>query len=334
MNEIILYKSEDGTVKVDVLFENETVWLTQSQMAELFGCSPDNVSFHLKNIYNDGELDEISTNEDYSVVRLEGNRNVKRKIKHYNLDAIISVGYRVNTMRGTQFRQWATKRLHEYIIKGFALNDERFKSGTSMNYFRELLDRIRDIRISERVFYQQIKDIYTTSIDYDPHNDMTITFFQEVQNKLLWAVSGKTAAELVYYRANAELPQMGLTSTAKPNKVLKSDVSIGKNYLSEEEITSLKFIVDQYLTFAEAQAYAHRPMYMLDWIQHLSMLLTMNQKEILSHKGKIAQALAQKKSEQEYDKYKSQQKELERIGSLKELDADLKRVKQIAKGEK
>lgn len=329
MNEIILYKSEDGAIKVDVLFENETAWLTQNQMAELFGKSVSTINEHIKNIFAENELVESD------VVRKFGNSEFSTKpTNFYNLDVIISVGYRVKSQQGTQFRMWATKRLHDYIVKGFALNDDRFKSGSSMNYFRELIDRIRDIRISERVFYQQIKDIYTTSIDYDPQNDLTITFFQEVQNKLLWAVSGKTAAELVYYRANAELPQMGLTSTSKPNKVLKVDVSRGKNYLSEEEITSLKFIVDQYLTFAEAQAYAHRPMYMVDWIQHLSMLLTMNKKEILTHRGKIAQALAQKKSEQEYEKYKIYQKEIERIESIKELDADIKRVKELTNGKK
>ena len=206
-------------------------------------------------------------------MRKFGNSEFSTKpTNYYNLDVIISVGYRVKSSQGTQFRIWATQRLKEYIIKGFALNDERFKSGSSMNYFRELIDRIRDIRISERVFYQQILDIYATSIDYDPSTDMTQTFFKEVQNKLLWAVSGKTAAELIYYRANAELPQMGLTSTQTPNKVRKTDIGIGKNYLKEEEMEMLKLIVEQYLAFAEAQALAHKPMYMVDWIKRLSKL--------------------------------------------------------------
>ncbi len=329
MNEIILYRSEDGAIKVDVLFEDETVWLTQSQMAELFSTTPQNITTHIGNAYQEGELSQDSTCKDFLQVRQEGNRSVQRNLAHYNLDVIISVGYRVKSQHGTQFRQWATQRLRDYIIKGFVLNEERFKSGSSMNYFRELLDKIRDIRLSEKVFYQQIKDIYTTSIDYDPNNDMTLAFFKEIQNKLLWAVSGKTAAELVYYRANSELPQMGLTSTAKPNKVLKGDVTVGKNYLKEDEIAMLKVIVEQYLAFAEAQALAHKPMYMVDWISRLSMLLTMNEKSILTHQGKISHALAVKKSGEEYDKYKEQQKHLEMIESIKELDADLKRVKAL-----
>lgn len=200
------------------------------------------------------------------------------EVNYYNLDVIISVGYRVKSMQGTQFRIWATQRLRDYIIKGFTLNDERFKSGSSMNYFRELLDRIREIRLSERLFYQQIKDIYATSIDYDPSDEMTLAFYKEVQNKLLWAVSGKTAAELIYYRANAALPQMGLTSTSLPNKVRKADVEIGKNYLNEEEIGLLKLIVEQFLAYAETQAIQHKPMYMRDWIEKLKQVLTMNDK--------------------------------------------------------
>ncbi len=200
------------------------------------------------------------------------------EVNYYNLDVIISVGYRVKSLQGTQFRIWATRRLRDYIIKGFALNDERFKSGSSMNYFRELLDRIREIRLSERFFYQQIKDIYATSVDYDPSDEMTLAFYKEVQNKLLWAVSGKTAAELVYYRANASLPQMGLTSTSLPNKVSKADVEIGKNYLTEEEIGLLKLIVEQFLAYAETQAMQHKVMYMRDWLEKLKQVLTMNDK--------------------------------------------------------
>ncbi len=325
MNEIILYKSPDGTIKVDVLFENETVWLTQGQMAELFGKSVSTINEHLKNIFTEGELVE---NE---VMRKFGNSEFSTKpTNFYDLDVIISVGYRVKSIQGTQFRQWATKRLHEYIIKGFTLNDERFKTGSSMNYFRDLIERIRDIRLSERVFYQQILDIYSTSIDYDSSTEMTQRFFKEVQNKLLWAVSGKTAAELIYFRANAELPQMGLTSTSKPEKVLKADVTIGKNYLQEDEIAMLKVIVEQYLAFAEAQALAHKPMYMTDWIDRLSMLLTMNEKNILTHQGRISHALAVQKSEQEYVKYKDKQRAIEHLESIKELDQDLKRVKDIA----
>ena len=325
MNEIVLYKSQDGTIKVDVLFENETVWLTQGQMSELFGKAVSTINEHIKNVFAEGELKESD------VVRKFGNSEFSTKpTNFYNLDVIISVGYRVKSRQGTQFRQWATKALHEYIIKGFTLNDERFKSGSSMNYFKELLDRIREIRISERVFYQQILDIYSTSIDYDPSDEKTIAFFKEVQNKLLWAVSGKTAAELVYYRANAELPQMGLTSTSKKDKVLKTDVTIGKNYLAEDEIVKLKLIVEQYLAFAEAQALAHKPMYMIDWINRLSMILTINEKNILTHQGKISHALAVKKAGEEYDKYKEQLKQIEHLESIKELDRDIKRVKALS----
>ncbi len=335
MNEIILYQSQDGNVKVEVLFENETVWLSQAQMAELFGKGRSTITEHINHIFKEGELDKnmVCRNIRHATKHgaIEG-KTQNTTTQYFNLDVIISVGYRVKSLQGTQFRQWATKRLREYIIKGFTLNDERFKTGSSMNYFRELLDRIRDIRISERVFYQQIKDIYTTSIDYDPHNDMTLAFFKEVQNKLLWAVSGKTAAELIYYRSNAELPQMGLTSTAKITKVLKEDIAIGKNYLHEEEITALKYIVDQYLTFAEAQAYAHRPMYMKDWVDHLSMLLSMNNKNILSHHGKISATLAEQKAEQEFEKYKELEKAKEKLESIKELERDLKAI--MAEGDR
>ena len=331
MSEIVIYKNEDGTVKVNVLLEDETVWLTQAQMQELFDRGKSTISEHITSIFKEGELEENSVVRKFRTTAADGK---DYDVIHYNLDVIISVGYRVKSPQGTQFRIWATQRLREYIIKGFTLNDERFKSGSSMNYFRELLDRIRDIRVSERVFYQQILDIYATSIDYDPSNEMTLRFFKEVQNKLLWAVSGKTAAELVYYRANAELPQMGLTSTMKPNKVLKGDISIGKNYLNEDELAVLKVIVEQYLAFAEAQALAHKPMYMIDWISRLSMLLTMNEKNILTHQGKVSHALAIKKSEEEYNKYKEQQRQIEHLNSIKELDQDIKRVKQLNNGKK
>jgi hypothetical protein len=336
-NEIVLYKSVDGAIKVDVLFENETVWLTQAQMQELFNRGKSTISEHITKIFAEGELNPEVVVRKFRTTTQHGamaDKTQENWTQYYNLDVIISVGYRVKSPQGTQFRIWATQRLKDYIIKGFALNDERFKTGSSMNYFRELLDRIREIRLSERVFYQQILDIYKTSIDYDPSDEMTLRFFKEVQNKLLWAVSGKTAAELVYYRANAQLPQMGLTSTSKTNKVLKEDVCIGKNYLNEDELAMLKVIVEQYLAFAEAQALSHKPMYMKDWIERLSILLTMNEKNILTHQGKISHALAVKKSEEEYSKYKEQQKQLEHLNSIKELDEDLKRVKELANGKK
>lgn len=227
--EIVIYKSEDGHIKVDVLFEGETVWLTQAQICELFGKSKSTISEHIKNIFEEGELNIDSVVRNFRTTASDGK---EYDTNYYNLDVIISVGYRVKSHQGTQFRIWATQRLREYIIKGFTLNDERFTSGSSMNYFKELLDRIRQIRLSERVFYQQVKDIYATSIDYDPSDEMTLTFYKEVQNKLLWAVSGKTAAELIYYRSNATLPMMGLTSTSKPGKVTKADVLISRTISS------------------------------------------------------------------------------------------------------
>lgn len=320
-NEIIIYKSQDGIIKVDVLFSEETVWLTIDQMATLFGKSRSTINEHILNVYSEGELVESSTK------RKIGNSDFSTKpTNYYNLDVIISVGYRVKSIQGTQFRIWATQRLRDYIIKGFALNDERFKSGSSMNYFHELLDRIREIRISERLFYQQIKDIYATSIDYDPSDQMTLAFYKEVQNKLLWAVSGKTAAELIYYRANATLPQMGLTSTSVPNKVRKADVEIGKNYLNEEEINLLKLIVEQFLAYAETQALQHKPMYMQDWIDKLKQVLTMNDKNILEHAGSISHKLALQKAADEYKKYKMAQKQIEHLESIKELEQDIKNL--------
>ena len=318
-DEIVIYQSEDGLIKVDVLFENETVWLTQQQMAVLFGKATSTINEHIKNIYEEGELQEETTTHKFGISEF-----MRKAPIYYNLDVIISVGYRVKSHQGTQFRIWATQRLRDYIIKGVALNDERFKRGNSMNYFRDLLDRIREIRLSERVFYQQIKDIYKTSIDYDPSDELTLKFFKEVQNKLLWAVSGKTAAELIYYRANAALPQMGLTSTEKQGKVLKSDIDVGKNYLTEEEVGLLKLIVEQYLAFAEAQAMAHVPMYMRDWVERLRMVLTMNQRSILEDAGRISHELAVQKANEEYQKYQHQLKEEEHLQSLKELESDLK----------
>ena len=307
-SEIVIYKSEDGNIKVDVLFEDETVWLTIDQMSTLFGKSRSTINEHILNVYAEGELSETDT------IRKIGISDFSTKpTNFYNLDVIISVGYRVKSKQGTQFRIWATQRLREYIIKGFTLNDERFTTGSSMNYFKELLERIREIRLSERVFYQQVKDIYATSIDYDPSDEMTLAFYKEVQNKLLWAVSGKTAAELVYYRANATLPMMGLTSTSKPGKVTKVDALTGKNYLSEEEIKVLKLIVEQYLAYAESQATQHKPMYMKDWIEKLRLILTMNEKTILECAGSISHELAVKKGTEEYVKYKDAQKKLEHL---------------------
>ncbi len=320
-NEIVIYQSQDGTIKVDVLFSDENVWLTIDQMATLFGKSRSTINEHILNTYSEGELIEESTKRKIGIPDFS-----TKPTNFYNLDVIISVGYRVKSLQGTQFRIWATQRLRDYIIKGFALNDERFKTGSSMNYFHELLDRIREIRLSERLFYQQIKDIYATSIDYDSSDEMTQAFYKEVQNKLLWAVSGKTAAELIYFRANAALPQMGLTSTAVPNKVHKADAEIGKNYLNKEEIDLLKLIVEQFLAYAEAQAISHRPMYMKDWIEKLKQILTMNDKNILEHAGHISHELALQKATDEYNQYKASQKQIEHLESIKELERDIKKL--------
>ena len=323
---MLIYRSEDGKIKIDVRFESETVWLSLDQMATLFGRDKSTISRHVKNVFEEGELSTEATVANFATVQTEGDREVTRNIDYYNLDVIISVGYRVKSQQGTQFRIWATQRLKEYIIKGFALNDERFKTGSSYNYFKELLGRIREIRLSEKVFYQQIKDIYATSIDYDPSAETTLAFFKEVQNKLLWAVSGKTASELMYYRANASLPLMGLTSTEKEGKVTKGDALIGKNYLNEKEISQLKLIVEQFLAYAESQALEEKPMYMRDWIQKLRLVLTMNEKSILEHAGKISHEMAVAKATEEYIAYKEQQRQIERFESIKQLDQDLKRI--------
>ena len=322
-DEILIYQSQDGIIKIDVLFENETVWLNIEQMSTLFGKSRSTINEHILHIYEEKELKEVDT------MRKIGISDFSTKpTNFYNLDVIISVGYRVKSHQGTQFRIWATQRLRDYIIKGVALNDERFKRGNSMNYFKDLLERIREIRLSKRVFYQQIKDIYATSIDYNPNDELTLQFFKEVQNKLLWAVSGKTAAELIYYRANAELPMMGLTSTEVAGKVRKSDTQTGKNYLTEDEIKVLKLIVEQFLAFAEAQAVAHVPMYMKDWIEHLKMVLTMNRKSILEDAGRISHQMALQKADEEYSKYKHILRVAEHLESIKELNEDLKRLQE------
>jgi len=333
-DQMLIYQSEDGSIKIDVRFEQDTVWLTLEQMSTLFGRDKSTISRHIKNVFEEGELATVATVAKFATVQVEGERTVQRNIDYYNLDVIISVGYRVKSQQGTQFRIWATQRLKEYIIKGFVLNDERFKTGSSYNYFKELLGRIREIRLSEKLFYQQIKDIYATSIDYNPSDKMTIAFYKEIQNKLLWAVSGKTAAELLFYRANAQLPMMGLTSTEREGKVTKSDALIGKNYLNEQEITMLKLIVEQFLAYAEAQALAEKPMYMRDWIQKLRLVLTMNEKNILEHAGTISHELAVEKATQEYTRYKEHQREIEHFQSIKQLDQDIKHIITSSKREK
>lgn len=332
-SEIIIYQNADGNIKIDVRLDDETVWLTQDQMATLFGKGRSTVAEHIANVFEEGELEENRTCRKFRLVRIEGSREVAREIDHYNLDLIISVGYRVKSPQGTQFRIWATQRLKEYIIKGFALNDDRFKSGKSMNYFNELQERIREIRLSERFFYQKIKDIYTTSIDYDSKDEKTIEFFKIVQNKLLWAISQQTAAELVYRRADATLPLMGMQSYDKKGAVSikKSEISIAKNYLNENEIKLLGLLVEQYLAFAETMAQQRTPMYMKDWIQRLDSILQLNGRELLSHAGKISHEMALEKSEEEFEKFQVTQKSLVKEQSLKELEEDIKKLKKPEK---
>nr|DAG31916.1 MAG TPA: virulence protein RhuM family [Caudoviricetes sp.] len=328
IGEIVIFNSEDGEVNVQIDAVNETIWLSISAMAQLFGVDRSVISKHLKNIFETGELDENSVCAKNAQTASDGKSYM---VKFYNLDAIVSVGFRVNSKRATQFRIWARKTLNEYLVKGYVLDDKRFTKGQSLTYFKELLSRIRQIRISERVFYQQIKDIYKLSADYDKDDRKTIEFFAAIQNKLIWAVSGHTAAELVYYRANAELPMMGLTSTENEGIVKASDVGIGKNYLNKEEIENLKYIVDQYLSFAEAQAYNHIPMMMADWEKNLNVILTMNRKNILETKGKISKEMAKKKVQLVYKEYKEKLKQQRKIESLKELDEDIKKLKRNKK---
>ena len=323
--EILIYTNQEGNIKIDVRLQEETVWLTQAQMALLFGKDKRTISEHIRNIFNEGELDEDSVIRNIRTTASDGKNYATN---HYNLDVVISVGYRVKSQQGTQFRIWATQRLKEYIIKGFTLNDDRFKTGNSMNYFNELQNRIREIRISEKFFYQKIKDIYATSIDYNPKDEKTIQFFKIVQNKLLWAISQKTAAELVYRRVDAALPLMGMLSYDKKNKsVTKSEAGIAKNYLNEDEMRLLGLIVEQYLAFAETMAQQQTPMYMKDWVQRLDAILQLNGRELLTHAGKISQEMTKNKVAKEYQKYKEENKRLSYEKSLKELEQDIKKLK-------
>ncbi len=305
--QFLVYRSEDGQMKLDVRLENETVWLTQQHMAQLFQTTPQNITLHLKSIYEDGELQEAATCKDFLQVQNEGGRDVQRLRKFYNLDAIISVGYRVKSGVATQFRIWATQKLREYIVKGFVLDDERLKNpDRPFDYFDELLRRIQDIRTSERRFYQKITDIYATSIDYDPTQPESITFFQTVQNKLHWAITGQTAAEIIHARADSSKPNMGLTNW-RGAKVRKQDVLIAKNYLNEPELAALNNLVEQYLVFAEGQAMRRVPMHMKEWISKLHAFLTINDRDILEHAGKITHELAKELAEAEYDKFNAKQ---------------------------
>ena len=302
-NEIIIYQTQDGQTKIDVRLENETVWLTQNQMAELFQTTKQNVSSHIKNIFEEGELSENSTVKDYLIVQQEGNRKVSRNVSHYNLDVIISVGYRVKSLRGTQFRIWATQVLKEYMKKGFALNDDLLKQAGGGGYWKELLERIRDIRSSEKVFYRQILDIYATSTDYNPNAEETKMFFKVVQNKMHFAAHGHTAAEVIYLRADSTKNNMGLT-VFKGNHPRKEEVIVAKNYLDEKELNILNRITSAYLEFAELQAIRQIPMTMKDWIAKLDDFIKMTGSELLSNPGKISKLEAENKALAEYAKYK------------------------------
>ncbi|MCF2634949.1 virulence RhuM family protein [Prevotellamassilia timonensis] len=305
--QIILYQTPDGESKIEVRLENDTVWLSADQMAELFQRNKSTISRHIKNVLEDGELEEAATVAFFATVQNEGERKVERKIAFYNLDMIISVGYRVHSYRGVQFRIWATKVLKEYIVKGFALNDDLLKRAGGGNYFDELLARIRDIRSSEKVFYRKVLEIYALSIDYDPRVEMTQQFFKTVQNKMHYSVHGHTAAEIIYERADSQKDFMGLTTWAGAMPT-KPEAEVAKNYLTKEEITSLNRIVSLYLDFAEMQAEEHRPMYMKDWINILDDFLRISRKDILTHAGKISAKLAKEKADAEYDKFKERTK--------------------------
>ncbi len=302
--DILIYQTENGKTKIDVRLEDETVWMTQKSIAELYQTTPQNITLHIKNIYLESELEESSTCKDYLQVRNEGNRTVQRNVRHYNLEMIIAVGYRVRSNRATQFRRWATERLNEYLVKGFTIDDERLKSMRNIgdDYFDELLERIRDIRASEKRFYKKITDIYTLSIDYDSKSESAKKFFATVQNKLHFAIHGHTAAELIGERANASKHNMGLT-TWKGDKVRKGDVMVAKNYLTEEEMKSLNRIVTMYLDYAEDQAEKRKPMYMKDWEEKLNAFLKFNERDILTGSGSISHEVAKELAEKEYEKF-------------------------------
>ena len=307
--EVILYQTDDGNINVSVYYYEETFWLNVKAMSELFDCSTNNILVHLKNIFNEKELDEISTSKFFEIVQTEGTRRVTRSVKHYSLDAIISVGYRVNSIKATKFRQWATKTLREYMIKGFVINDDMLKNGKSFgkDYFDELLERIKEIRASERRFYQKITDIYAQcSYDYDPKSETTRTFFQTVQNKLLFAITGHTAPEIIANRADSSIEHMGMQTwkNAPDGKILKSDVTVSKNYLSQKELSGLNDIVNMYLDYAENQAKRNKLMSMDDWITKLDSFLNFNEYDIMKNIGVVSRKVADSLAIKEYEKYR------------------------------
>ena len=325
--EILIYQTDDGQTNIEVKIEDDTVWLTQQQMSELFQTSRTNVVEHIKHIYEEGELDEISTCRNFRQVRKEGNREVTRQIPHYNLDMIISLGYRIKSVIATRFRQWATKRLKEYMIKGFTIDDERLKGNGGGNYWKELLDRIRDIRSSEKVLYRQVLDLYATSVDYNPHSEESVIFFKIVQNKLHYAAHGHTAAEVIYQRADAEKPFMGLTSFSGELPALK-DIGIAKNYLEENELKVLNNLVSGYFDLAEINAIEHKPMYMDDYVKQLDSVLSSGNRKLLTGSGSVSHKQALEKAKSEYRKYQEitlTPVEKAYLESIKEVSKEVKR---------
>ena len=325
--EILIYQTDDGQTNIEVKIEDDTVWLTQQQMSELFQTSRTNVVEHIKHIYEEGELDGISTCRNFRQVRKEGNREVTRQIPHYNLDMIISLGYRIKSVIATRFRQWATKRLKEYMIKGFTIDDERLKGNGGGNYWKELLDRIRDIRSSEKVLYRQVLDLYATSVDYNPHSEESVRFFKIVQNKLHYAAHGHTAAEVIYQRADAQKPFMGLTSFSGELPALK-DIGIAKNYLEENELKVLNNLVSGYFDLAEINAIEHKPMYMDDYVKQLDSVLSSGNRKLLTGSGSVSHKQALEKAKSEYRKYQEitlTPVEKAYLESIKEVSKEVKR---------
>lgn len=330
--QIVIY--HDGATRLQVRLDGLTVWLTQRLMAELYQTTPQNITLHIKGIYEDGELDAGATCKELLQVQDEGGRRVQRSLKHYSLDMILAVGYRVSSERGTAFRTWATAQLRDLLVKGFVLDDERLKEGRTLgaDYFDELLERIRDIRASERLFYQKITDIYATSIDYDPVSNISNEFFATVQNKLHWAIHGHTAAEIVAQRADAAQPQMGLTTwkNAPHGSIRKADVTVAKNYLTGEEIGELNRIVSMYLDFAEDQARRRKPVHMADWVQRLDAFLEFNERNVLTHAGKVSHQLAEEQAHAQFEKYETQRRRLEASQPTSDFDRVVEEVKRLA----
>jgi len=312
--ELILYTTEDGAASVRLRAEGGSVWITQAEMAALFQTTPQNITLHVKAIYAEGELQPEATCKEHLQVRQEGGRQVRRALKHYNLDMILAVGYRVRSLRGTQFRQWATTHLREYLVKGFVMDDERLKEPGGWDYFDELLERIRDIRASEKRFYQKVRDIYATAVDYDPKSEAAQLFFKKVQNKMLWAVTGHTAAELISGRADPALPNIGLTSF-KGSRVRQGDVTIAKNYLQAAEIDELNRIVVMYLDYAEDMARRRKPMTMREWEDKLDAFLQFNERDVLTHAGKISAQVAERLALERYAEFDARRREAERLAA-------------------